>query len=122
MHTTRSCWCVHSVACMVHTAIPPRGNMLRNVKRCTRISLRTVMQKLVCMSLASARVTCTYQRRSCFCKGDTYLPKKGLAPPTCFTYKLEEGRVNTKTIKQLISEFHTRAEKEVTAHKACLLH
>ena len=30
--------------------------------------------------------------------------------------------MNTKTIKQLISEFHTRAEKEVTAVcKACLL-
>ena len=57
-----------------------------------------------------------------FHKGDTHLPKKGLAPPTPFTYKLEEGRVNTKTIKQLISEFHTRAEEEVTAvHKACLL-
>ena len=51
----------------------------------------------------------------CFCKGDMHLPKKGLAPPTPFTYKLEEGRVNTKTIKQFISEFHTRAEKEVTA-------
>ena len=51
-----------------------------------------------------------------------HLPKKSLAPPTPFTYKLEEGRVNTKTIKQLISEFHTRAEKEVTAVcKACLL-
>ena len=59
----------------------------------------------------------------CFCKGDTHLPKKGLASPTPFTYKLKEGRVNTKTIKQLISEFHTRAEKEVTAiHKAHLLH
>ena len=31
--------------------------------------------------------------------------------------------MNTKTIKQLISEFITRAEEEVTAvHKACLLH
>ena len=69
----------------------------------------------------------------CFCKGDAHLPKKGLASPTPFTYKLEKGRVNTKTIKQLISEFHTRAEEvrdlhtraeeEVTAvHKAHLLH
>ena len=59
----------------------------------------------------------------CFCKGDMHLPKKGLASPTPFTYKLEEGRVNTKTIKQLISEFHTRAEEEVTAVcKAHLLH
>ena len=55
----------------------------------------------------------------CFCKGDT---GKGLVPPTPFTYKLEEGRVNTKTIKQLIFEFHTRAEEEVTAiRKAHLL-
>ena len=61
--------------------------------------------------------------KPCFCKGDMHLPKKGLAPPTHFTYKLEEGTVNTKTIKQLISEFHTRAEKEVTAVcKAHLLH
>ena len=51
----------------------------------------------------------------CFHKGDMYLPKKGLVPPTPSTYKLEEGRVNTKTIEQLISEFHTRAEEEVTA-------
>ena len=58
----------------------------------------------------------------CFHKGDTHLPKKGLVPPTPFTYKLKEGRLNTKTIKQLISEFHTRAEEEVTAaHKACSL-
>ena len=58
----------------------------------------------------------------CSRKGDTHLSKKGLAPPTPFTYKLEEGRVNTKTIKQMISEFHTRAEEEVTAvHKAHLL-
>ena len=56
----------------------------------------------------------------CFCKGDTHLPKKGLVPPIPFTYKLEEGRVNTKTIKQLISEFHKRAEEEVTA--ACKAH
>ena len=49
--------------------------------------------------------------KPCFCKGDTHLPKKGLAPPTCFTYKLE-GRVNTKKIKQLISEFHTIAERK----------
>ena len=60
--------------------------------------------------------------KPCFCKGDMYLPKKGLAPPMSFTYKLEEGRVNTKTIKQLISKFHTRAKEDVTAVcKACLL-
>ena len=35
----------------------------------------------------------------CFCKGDKHLPKKGLASPTPFTYKLEEGRVITKTKK-----------------------
>ena len=56
-----------------------------------------------------------------FCKGDTHLPKKGLASPTPFTYKLEEGRVNTKTIKQLISEFNTRAEEVTAVHKARLL-
>ena len=51
-----------------------------------------------------------------------HLPKKGLAPPTHFTYKLEEGRVKTKTIKQLICEFYTRAKEEITAvSKACLL-
>ena len=37
--------------------------------------------------------------KPCFCKSDMHLPKKGLAQPTRFTYKLEEGRVNTKTIK-----------------------
>ena len=51
----------------------------------------------------------------CFCKGDTHLPKKGLFPPAPFTYKLEEGRVNTKSIEQLVSEFHTRVEEDVTA-------
>ena len=46
-----------------------------------------------------------------------------MVPPKPFTYKLEEGRENIKTIKQLISEFHTRAEEEVTAApKAHLLH
>ena len=61
--------------------------------------------------------------KPCFCKSDMHLPKKGLAPPTPFTYKLEEGRVNIKTIKQLISEFHTRAEEKVKAVcKACLLY
>ena len=56
----------------------------------------------------------------CFRKGDTHQPKKGLVPPTSFTYKLEEGRVNNKTIKQLISEFHTRGEEEIPA--ACKAH
>ena len=60
--------------------------------------------------------------KPCFCKGDMHLPKKGLAPSTHFTYKLEEGRVNTKTIKQLLAELHTRIEKDVTAvRKARLL-
>ena len=87
------------------------SSMRKHMKKCKemyRISLRAVMQKLVCTSLASARVTHTYQRRA------------WLHPQTS-PINLE-GRVNTKTIKQLISEFHTRAEKEVTAvHKACLL-
>ena len=39
--------------------------------------------------------------KPCFHKGDIHLPKKGLAPPTPFTYKLEKGRVNTKTIKPI---------------------
>ena len=59
----------------------------------------------------------------CFCKGDTHLLKEGLAPPTSFTYKLEEKRVNTKTIEQLILEFCAKAQEEVTAVcKACALH
>ena len=58
----------------------------------------------------------------CFRKGDMHLPKKGLVSPAPFTYKLEGERVNTKTIKQLISEFHTRADEEATAVcKDCLL-
>ena len=53
--------------------------------------------------------------KPCFCKGDTYLSKEGLAPPTPFTYKLEGKRVNSKTIEQLISEFLTKTKEEVTA-------
>ena len=47
----------------------------------------------------------------CFCKGDKYLPKEGLASHTRFTYNLDDKRVNTKTIRQLIDEFKARAEK-----------
>ena len=57
--------------------------------------------------------------KPCFCKGDNRLSKEGLAPPKPFTYKLEDKRENTKTIKQLISEFHAKAQEEVAAvHKA----
>ena len=52
--------------------------------------------------------------KPCFCKEDTHLLKEGLAPSTPFTYKLEEERVNTKTIEQLISEFHAKAQEEAT--------
>ena len=59
----------------------------------------------------------------CFCKGDTRLSKEDLAPPTPFIYKLEEKRVNTKTIEQLILEIHAKAQEEVTAvHKAHALY
>ena len=59
----------------------------------------------------------------CFHKGDTHLSKEGPAPSTPFTYKLEEKRVNTKTIEQLALEFCAKAQKEVTAvHNACALH
>ena len=59
----------------------------------------------------------------CFHKGDIHLLKKGLAPSTPFTYKLEEKRVNTKMIKQLISEFSAKTQEEVTAvHQAHALH
>ena len=59
----------------------------------------------------------------CFRKGDTHLSKEGLAWPAAFTYKLEENRENTKTVKQLILEFHAKAQEEVPAvHKACALH
>ena len=45
-----------------------------------------------------------------------------MAPPTTFTYKLEDKRVNTKTIEQLISEFLAKAKDEVTAvHQTCAL-
>ena len=58
-----------------------------------------------------------------FCKGDTHLLKEGLAQPTTFTYKLEENHKNSKTVEQLISEFHARAQEEVTAaHQGCALH
>ena len=51
----------------------------------------------------------------CFQKGDTHLLKEGLAPSMPFTYKLEEKRVNTKTIEQLILEFSAKAQEEVRA-------
>ena len=51
----------------------------------------------------------------CFYKGDTHLSKEGLAPPTLFTHKLEEKRVNIKMMGQLISEFQAQAQEEVTA-------
>ena len=38
-----------------------------------------------------------------------------MAPPTPFPYKLEEKRVNTKTIEQLILAFRAKAQGEVTA-------
>ena len=42
---------------------------------------------------------------------------------TPFTYKLEEKRVNTKTIEQLISEFCAKAQEEVAAVcNACVFH
>ena len=59
----------------------------------------------------------------CFHKGDTHLSKEGIAPSTPFIYKLEEKRVNTKTIEELILEFHAEAEEEVTdVHNAHALH
>ena len=59
----------------------------------------------------------------CFCRGDTHLLKEGLAPPKPFTYKLEEKRVNTTTIEQLVLEFCAKAQEEVPAvHKAHALH
>ena len=55
----------------------------------------------------------------CFHKGDTHLSKEGLAQPTDFTYKLEENHKNSKTVEQLISEFHVKAQEEVIAvHQA----
>ena len=58
----------------------------------------------------------------CFCKGDTHLEKERLAPPTPFTYKLEEKTVNTETIEQLLLEFLARAQDMITAvHQACAL-
>ena len=61
--------------------------------------------------------------KPCFCKGDTHLSKEGLAPSMPFTDKLEEKRVNTKMIEQLILEFSAKAQEEVTAvhqsHSLC---
>ena len=61
--------------------------------------------------------------KPCFHKRDTHLLKTGLAPSTPFTYKLEEKRVNTKTIGELILEFHAKAQEEVpavcNAHALC---
>ena len=49
--------------------------------------------------------------------------KEGLVPSTPFTYNLEEKRVNTKTIEQLISEFCAKAQEEDAAVcNACVLH
>ena len=50
--------------------------------------------------------------KPCFHKRDTHLLKEGLAPSTPFTYKLEEKRVNTKTIEELILEFHAKAQEK----------
>ena len=49
-------------------------------------------------------------REPCSCMGHMHLPKKGFTPHTPFTYKLEEERVNAKTVEQLISEYQARAE------------
>ena len=59
----------------------------------------------------------------CLYQGDTHLLKEGLAPSMPFTYKLEEKRVYTKMIEQLILEFSAKAQEEVTAvHQAHALH